>query len=364
MSGSAADPVADTLRSLDRERYYATLILPQDKRGPVQALYAAIAEIASVGERINEPMAGEIRLTWWSDLIGGQVHGEAQQNPVAAALVDTIARHRLPTEPLKNLIAARRFDLYADPMPDITTFEGYAGETVSVPLQLAATVLNDGTPPESGEVAGHLGVALAFAGHLRAFGFNAVRGRVFLPLSIFREEGVGEREIMARTDSPALRKGLERCRALGHDHFSKARAGLGDLPRTIRPAFAQIAMIDTQGPRGNDPFAPPKRRARLADPVEAHVVCRAPDITGRASWTFNGCPTGSRPISNASLRGFPWRRSIPVRPPSLFSSSPTSSCRWTRRRACGLSPALVSASSSPWPGACSLKAAPSAAEQA
>ena len=261
MSGTSGNPVAETLRTLDRTRYYATLILAEPQRGAVQALYAANAEIAATGERISEPMPGEIRLQWWSDLLSGDARGAAEQNPVAAALTQAMARYGLPAEPLKNLISARRFDLYADPMPDIAGFEGYAGETASVPLHLAAVILNEGRPLRNGDAAGHLGVAMSYFGHVRAFGFNAARGRLFLPLSVFEEQGASANAVLARRDTPEIRAGLDRCRALGATHLEKARKALADVPRPIRPAFAPIAMIDARAHRPADPFAPPAPEA-------------------------------------------------------------------------------------------------------
>ena len=258
MSGSAGDPVAETLRTLDRTRYYATLILPEPQRAAVQALYAASAEIAAIGERVSEPMPGEIRLQWWDDLLSGEARGAAEQNPVAAALVEATTRYSLPHQPLSNLIAARRFDLYADPMPDIGAFEGYAGETASVPLHLAATILNDGKPVRTGDAAGHLGVAMSYFGHVRAFGFNAARGRLFLPLSVFTVAGAGETAIFACKDSPEIRAALATCRRLGAEHLEKARTAFADVPRRLRPAFAPIAMIDATRRQTADPFAPPR----------------------------------------------------------------------------------------------------------
>ena len=259
MRGTDADGIATTLRELDRERYFATLILAEPFRADIQALYAALAEIAVISERVHEPMPGEIRLQWWADLLDGAARGEASQNPVAAALLDVIARRQLPTEPLTRLIAARRFDLYQDPMPDVETFEGYAGEVASVPLHLAATILNDGRTPRNGDAAGHLGVALSYFGHVRAFGFNAARGRIFLPLSLLFEAGVREADIFGQKDTPELRAALDRARALGADHLGKARKALGEVPRILRPAYAQIAMVD-RGEAGN-PFAPQRPRA-------------------------------------------------------------------------------------------------------
>ncbi len=260
MSGSQGDTVAETLKTLDRDRYYASLILPEPQRAAVQALYAANAEIAVISERVSEPMPGEIRLQYWADLVAGEAHGETDQNPVAAALLETMKRYKLAAGPLTRLIAARRFDLYQDPMPDVATFEGYAGETVSMLFQYAATVLDDGTPPDNGDAAGHLGVALSYFGHLSAFGFNVARGRIFLPLDIFAEHGVGDGDILARNDTPGLRAALARFHALGSDHLGRARTALRLVPRRLRPAFAQIVMIDRRIPAGADPFVPPKTR--------------------------------------------------------------------------------------------------------
>lgn len=261
MSGPTRDPIATTLRQLDRERYLATLILPEPARRDVQALYAALAEIAAVSERVNEPMAGEIRLTWWTELLAGDMRGDAESNPVAIALMETVKRHNLPVQPLVDLIAARRFDLYSDPMPDMTQFEGYAGDTVSVPLQLAAMITHAGAARLSADTAGHLGVALALFGHLSAFGFNAARGRIFLPLSVFAAHGVSEHDILSRKNSPSLRAALDQIADMAREHLSRARDGLHRLPRDVRPAFAQIAMIDARARGRADPFAPPRPRA-------------------------------------------------------------------------------------------------------
>jgi phytoene synthase len=169
-----------------------------------------------------------------------------RQNPLAEALLDAIAAYRLPAGPLLRLLAARRFDLYQDPMPDVASFEGYAGETVSVLYQLAAMVLNGGEEVETGDAAGHLGVAHAAVGHLRAFGFNASVGRIFLPLSIFSANGVTDGEILAGRESEGLFAALGQVADLAGEHLDKAEAAIGLLPRALRPAFAPVAILRGQ----------------------------------------------------------------------------------------------------------------------
>lgn len=251
--------VASFLRDADRDRYFATLLLKEPERTAIQSLYAFSADVASIRDRAREPAAGEIRLQWWADALKGEGYGNVRQNPLAAALLDAIEAYRLPSGPLLRLVAARRFDLYQDPMPDVQSFEGYAGETVSVLYQLAAMILNGGSEVETGDAAGHLGVAHALTGHLRAFGFNASQGRIFLPMNVFAANGVTDGEILAGQASEGLFAALGQINDLAVEHLDKAGAAIAALPKPLRPAFAPVAVLGSQLRRigtARTPFAP------------------------------------------------------------------------------------------------------------
>lgn len=259
MAESSFAHAAEALREGDRERYLTTLLLTGAQRDAVTALYAFNADVASIRERVSDPAPGEIRLQWWSDALEGEGHGAVRQNPVADALLDTMARYNIPAGTLLRLIAARRFDLYDDPMPDLESFEGYAGETVSTLYQLAAMVLNDGETIEAGDAAGHLGVAHAMIGHLRAFGYVTAQGRIMLPWSILEANGVREGEIFARTQSEGLHEALGQITELAEDHLKKAETAIAMLPGKLRPAFAGVALLKPQLKalaRRETPFAP------------------------------------------------------------------------------------------------------------
>lgn len=259
MGNESGRHAAEFLRRHDRDRYYATLVVPPEHRDAVQALYAFSADVASIRERAREPAPGEIRLQWWADALSGTGHGNVRQNPLADALLAAIERYRLPADPLQRLIAARRFDLYGDPMPDVASFEGYAGETTSVLYHLAAMILNDGHAVEAGDAAGHLGVAHALIGHLRAFGLNASQGRLFLPLSIFTSNGVMEGEIFAGTMSEGLLAAHAQLIELAQDHLDRADAAIAALPVPQRLAFAPVALLRRQlmriGKQAENPFS-------------------------------------------------------------------------------------------------------------
>jgi phytoene synthase len=206
-----------------------------------------------VRDAIRDPMAGEIRLQWWHDAIERPGAGEARANPVAAALLDTIVRFRLPVPDLLGLIAARRFDLYDDPMATLADLEAYCEQT-SV-FQLAARVL-DGRE-DLAAAARHAGLAAGLTGILRALPLHVARGQLYLPGDLLDRHGVNAADVLARRASPQL---------------AAALAELGGIARTHLDAFAQVEVPSAQAPaflplavtglylarleRRRDPFSP------------------------------------------------------------------------------------------------------------
>src|SRR5215831_6735280 len=134
----AAAFCADLVRSHDFVRYASSLFVPPDRRRALLALYAFNVEITRVREQVTQPLPGEIRLQWWTDMLAGVGQGEAEGNPVAAELRRAIDQFLLPVEQLSRLIEEHQFDLYNDPMPTMAALEGYVSDTVSALFAMAA----------------------------------------------------------------------------------------------------------------------------------------------------------------------------------------------------------------------------------
>jgi phytoene synthase len=226
------------VRERDRDRYYATLFAPADKRPHLFALYAFSAEVARVRDAVSNPMPGEIRLQWWRDAIEGIARGDALANPVAAAIEGTIARFRLPRSALVDLIDARVFDLYDDPMPSVGDLEGYLGETSSAVIRLASLILAGGEDPGGAEAAGHAGIAFGLTGLLRALPWHARNGQVYVPKDVLGRHGVTRDDIVLGRGGPGFRAALVEMRDLARTHLAR----LHDLRDTILPAIAPAFM--------------------------------------------------------------------------------------------------------------------------
>ena len=248
------------VRAADRDRFLASLFAPAEQRGALHAVYAFNIEIARVREIIREPLAGEIRLQWWDDAIAGKAAGDVQANPVAAALLAAVARYRLPSELLTGLIAARRFDLYNDPMRKLADFNDYARATSSAVIELAARILHGDHMPGLGPLALHGGLAYGVAGLLQAFPIHAARGQLFLPLEVLERHGVGQPDFAAKQATPEMRAAFAELRLEARRHLAQAGRLAAGIPDAALPALLPLALVrsvlDRMEREDYDPFVP------------------------------------------------------------------------------------------------------------
>ena len=232
-----------TLRDTDRDRYLACLLSPEDKRGALAALYAFNAEIARVRDVVREPLPGEIRLQWWRDLLEGNAVGDSTGNPIVAGLLDAVETYRLPRQTLVDMIEARIFDLYDDPLTDRNALEGYAGETASALIQLASLILSPADAAKSAEAAGHAGVAQAIAGFLLLMPIHRRRHQLYLPLDILSATGLDRDTFLRGEDRPRISAAIEAFAGLGLEHLAKARTS-GPIPAAVFPAYLPVALAE------------------------------------------------------------------------------------------------------------------------
>lgn len=245
------------VRAADKDRFLAALFAPSGKRSALHALYAFNLEIVRVRAAIRDPMAGEIRLQWWRDVLSGERAGEAAANPVAAALLDTIARCSLPSVMLAGLIEAHAFDLYDDPMPTLEALEAYLGATSSALIAQAARILV-GDHPATAEAARHAGLACGMTGLLRALAREASRHRLYVPLDVLDRHGARAEDWFAGSATPQLRAALAEMRIRAGAEREAFEALIPRLPAAAAPAFLPVALVrgdlDRMERRGYDPF--------------------------------------------------------------------------------------------------------------
>jgi 15-cis-phytoene synthase len=248
------------VRVADKDRFLTTLFAPAEHRPALLALYAFNLEIARIREAAHEALAGEIRLQWWSDVLGGAGRGEVAAHPVVAALLETMARYQLPPERLTALIEARRFDLYDEPMGTLADLEAYADGASTSLIALAAQIVAGGEEPDIRMLSHHAGLAHAFVGLLAAFPIHARRGQVFVPLEILARHGATRQQVLGGQATPQLHEALAELRLHARRHLRAARQRLAAAPPAVMPALLPVALagptLARMGRRGYDPFTP------------------------------------------------------------------------------------------------------------
>jgi phytoene synthase len=232
------------VRSADKDRWLASLFAPDEPRAHLMALYAFNIEVARIRETVSEPGIGEIRLQWWADSIEQIYHANTPDHPVAQALAAAIAHGQLDQQSFLNLIEARRFDLYDDPMPDVATLEGYLGETASVLFQMAANILAGPAARGASDVSGFGGVAYGLTGLLRALPIHRRRGQMYLPGDMLARHGVSAAEVRAGRVTPGLTAVLAELRTHAANRLAQARKAGAAMPQDALPAYLPLALVE------------------------------------------------------------------------------------------------------------------------
>jgi phytoene synthase len=229
------------VRGHDFDRYAATLFVPADKRRAMLALYAFNTEIARVRELVKQPLPGEIRLQWWTDMLAGSGHGDVEQNPVAAELLLAIRTHDLPIDRLSKLIDVHIFDLYNDPMPDLALLESHFRDTLGTLLFSSAKILGDGSDA-SAHVAEHAGLAQGVARTIARLPYDTMRRQLFIPQDMLQQNGSSADQVFAGKMTPGIRETLDRLIAGAQEQLATAQGMLADVSPAARAAFLPMAL--------------------------------------------------------------------------------------------------------------------------
>jgi 15-cis-phytoene synthase len=258
-SREAAEFCAELVRAHDFARYASTLFVPAAQRRALLAIYAFNVEISRVREQVSQPLPGEIRLQWWTDMLAGAGHGGVEGNPVAAELLLAIQSWGLPLERLARLIGEHQFDLYNDPMPTMAALEGYINDTSSALFSLAAGIA--GVQSDEIEHLGrHAGLAQGMAQVIAALPLDASRRQLFVPLQLLESHNSGMEEVFAGKQTSKLRGALDQLIREARSHLTTALALLESAPPAVRPVFLPLALVARDLQRmsraDSDPFLP------------------------------------------------------------------------------------------------------------
>ena len=153
---------------VDPDRWLSSRFIEDAQaRADVIAVYAYDHELARAPRVASNPLMGEIRLTWWREVLDEVFEDRhVRHHPTAQALAEVVRRRGLPREPLEAMIDARYRELDAKPMT-LDEALAWARDTGGAAAVLAARVLDLKADPErarAGGTAWSIGRLMATAG--------------------------------------------------------------------------------------------------------------------------------------------------------------------------------------------------------
>jgi phytoene synthase len=227
------------VRSADRDRFLSALFAPAEHRLALYALYAFHIELARIPDVVKEPLAGEVRLQWWSEAIYDQRPDEMRGHPVASALGEVIEKYRLPRRLFDEMIEARRAHLGRELFGDLAELERHALHTSSNLIELSALILG----ADGRSFAAPAGISLGIVSLLRSFAQDAVNGRVTLPADLLLQCAVLPQDILAGQTTPEIASLLANMREVAARHYQEARVLIERDGQVAVAAWLPVALV-------------------------------------------------------------------------------------------------------------------------
>jgi len=200
--------------------FIASSLLPEEKRSAIRALYAFCRTVDDIVD-LSSKKDRDFELNYWRQVV--QTASFMENDQVAAAWVDTLARYQIPSRFALQLIDGVARDLNQtryETFDDLATYcYGVASTTGLMSMHIVGFMNNTAIP-----YAIKLGVALQMTNILRDVGEDYRNERLYLPREDMAFYGVSESDIAAGKVSDRWRRfmkfQIERTRQLYADSWA------------------------------------------------------------------------------------------------------------------------------------------------
>lgn len=203
------------LNSIHGKTYYlATLLLPPAKRPHVHALYG----FARYADEIVDDLASNLTLDEkafvlkkWSNQVLSDIKSGSSNDPIAAAVVDTTSRFKIPIAHFEAFLHSMNMDLTVRQYQTYEDLHEYVyGSAAVIGLQMVSVLgtISPDAVTSANEAAEKLGIAFQLANFIRDVGEDLDRGRVYLPMTELEAHGVNRQMLEARVTTPQIKSAL------------------------------------------------------------------------------------------------------------------------------------------------------------
>ncbi len=183
--------------------YYAFFLLPRPKREAMYALYAFMRLVDDVSDSPGNVAAKQQALARWRAALDAALGGHAGAHAVLPAFVDALARYKIPSRYIHDLISGAEMDLS---VTSYATFERLREYCYRVAGTVGLTCVHvfGFRDPRAPDLAEKLGIAFQLTNILRDVARDFEMGRVYLPVEDWQRFGCRPDDAARGAPAPPL----------------------------------------------------------------------------------------------------------------------------------------------------------------
>ena len=221
--------------------YYAFLFLPKPRRAAITAFYAFCREVDDVVDDMVDPGVARTKLAWWQAEVAKAFAGKPT-HPVMLALMPLAATYVIEERHLQAIIDGCQMDMEQTRYLDYPGLQRYCHLVAGVVGEVAASIFGQ-TQPQTTAYAHKLGQALQLTNIIRDVGEDALRGRIYLPISDLQQFDVKAHEVLKRTYSDRFTALMKFQAARAQGLYDEAFALLPSADRRTQKPGLMMASI-------------------------------------------------------------------------------------------------------------------------
>lgn len=216
-------------------------ILPPPRRAAITAFYAFCREVDDVVDEVQDAGVARTKLAWWRSEVAKAFAGEPT-HPVMKALMPLAADYRIEAPQLLAIIDGCEMDLEQTRYLDYIGLQRYCHLVAGVVGEVAARIFGQ-TEDRTTEYAHKLGLAFQLTNIIRDVGEDALRGRIYLPVSELQQFDVKAHEVLQRLHTPRFVELMRFQAQRAHTLYDEALALLPEIDRRSQKPGLMMASI-------------------------------------------------------------------------------------------------------------------------
>jgi 15-cis-phytoene synthase len=221
--------------------YYAFLFLPPPRRAAITAFYAFCREVDDVVDEVTDPGVARTKLAWWQTEVARSFAGEPS-HPVMKALMPCVPEFGIEEVQLQSVIRGCEMDLEQTRYLDFPGLQRYCHLVAGVVGEVSARIFGQ-TQAATTDYAHKLGLAFQLTNIIRDVGEDAMRGRIYLPVSELQQFDVKAHEVLQRKHSDRFVALMRYQAQRAHALYDEALAVLPPQDRRAQKPGLMMASI-------------------------------------------------------------------------------------------------------------------------